>query len=189
MPFKKSQKVQARLPFTALSQSSPAPDGSSQLREQRQMAILIHSPTPAKRRRVVGPPQSSYSSRLEHETYVQTPRSAQSFLPTPAPSSQTWPGSPTPKPNSKVEMMVTSSKLSDKGESSSVSESIPRGQRHGSPSLDSDSGDDSDIVPARSMRSAQNNGVLARLNEDLPNSRRLIPLGISSSIMTNVQLP
>lgn len=180
MPFEKSQKVQTRLPFTPLSQSSPAPDGSSQLRGQGQRAVLIHSPTPATRRRVVGPPQSSYSSGLEHETYFQTPRSDQSFLPTPAPSSQTWPGSPTLKPNLKVEIMMTSSKLSDKGESSSVSESIPCGQRHGSPSLDSDSGDDSDIVPTRSMRAAQNNGVSARLDEDRPNPRRLIPLDIIS---------
>lgn len=139
------------------------------------MAVLIHSPAPAKRRRVVGPPKSSYNSGLEHETYAQTPRSDQSFLPTPAPSSQTWPGSPTLKRNLKVEIMATSSKLSDKGESS-VSEGIPHGQPHGSPSLDSDSGDDSDIMPTRSMRAAQNNGVSARLGEDRPNPRRLIPL-------------
>lgn len=179
MPFKKSRKVQARLPFAPVSQSSPGPDGSSQLREQRQVAVLIHSPTPAKRRRVAGTPQSSYNSGLEHETYAQTPRSDQSFLPTPAPSSQTWPGSPTLKRNLKVEIMATSSKLSDKGESS-VSEGIPHGQPHGSPSLDSDSGDDSDIMPTRSLRAAQNNGVLARLAEDRPNPRRLIPLDIIS---------
>lgn len=144
------------------------------------MAVLIHSPTPAKRRRVVGPPQSSYNSGLEHETYAQTPRSDQSFLPTPAPSSQTWPGSPTLKRNLKVEIMATSSKLSDKGESSSVSEGIPGEQPHRSPSLDSDSGDDSDIMPTRPMRAAQNNGVLARLDEDRPKPRRLIPLDIVS---------
>lgn len=143
------------------------------------MAVLIHSPRPAKKRRVVGPPQSSYSSGLEHETYVQTPRSDQSFLPTPASSSQTWPGSPILKPNLKVEIF-TSSKLSDKGESSSVSEGTPRRQRHGSPPLDSDSGDDSDIVP-RSKRAAQNTGVFACLDEDSSNPRRLIPLNISPS--------
>lgn len=180
MPFKKSQKVQARLPFTPVSQSSPTPDGSSQSREQRQMAVLIHSPTPAKMRRVVGSPRSSCSSELEHERYVHTPRCAQSFLPTPAPSSQTWSGSPTLKPNFKVEIMATSSKQSDKGESSSVLESIPQGQCHRSPSLDSDSGDDSDIVPTRPMRAARNNGVLARLDEDRPNPRRLIPLDVIS---------
>lgn len=128
----------------------------------------------------MGPPLSSYGSGLEHEIYVQTPRNDQPFLPTPASSSQTLPGSPTVKPNLKVEILVTSSKLSDKGESSSVSESIPRGQRHVSPSLDSDSGDDSDIVPTRSMRAAQNTGVLARLDEDSSNPRRLIPLDIIS---------
>lgn len=144
------------------------------------MAVLIHSPTPAKVRRVVGSSRSSYSSGLEHERYVQTPRSDQSFLPTPAPSSQAWPGSPTPNSNLKVEIMATSSRLSDKGAPSSVSESIPHGQRHGSPSLDSDSSDDSDIVPTRPMRAAQNNGVLARLDEDRPNPRRLIPLDIIS---------
>lgn len=144
------------------------------------MAVLIHSPRPAKKRRVVGPPHSSYSSGLEHETYVQTPRSDQSFLPTPASSSQTWPGSPTLKPNLKVEILMTSSKLSDKGESSSVSEGTPCGQRHGSPSLDGDSGDDSDFVP-RSMPAVQNTGVSARLDEDSSNSRRLIPLDISPS--------
>lgn len=178
MPFKKSQKVQARLPFTPVSQSSPALDGSSKSREQRQMAVLIHSPTLAKMRRVVGSSRSSYRAGLEHERYVQTPRRDQSFLPTPAPSSQTWPGSPTPNSSLKVEIMATSSKLSDKGESSSVSESIPHGQRHVSPSLDSDSRDDSDIVPARPMRAARNNGVLARSDEDRPNPRRLIPLDI-----------
>lgn len=142
------------------------------------MAVLIH--TPAKRRRVVGPPQSSYSLGLEHETYVQTSRSDQSFLPTPAPSSQTWPGSPTLRPDLEVEILVTSSELSGKGESSSVSESILHRQRHGSPSLDSDSGDDSDIVPIRSMRVPQNTDVLARLDEDRPNPRMLISLDIIS---------
>lgn len=181
MPPKKiSQKVQARLPFTPLSQSSPAPDGSSQIKEQRQMAILRHSPSPAKKRRVAGPPQPSQSSGLEHETYVQIPERGQSFLPTPASSSQTGPGSPTLKPNLKVEILVTSSKQSDKGESSSVSKSTPPGQRHGSPSLDSDSGDDSDIVPTMSMRAARNTGVSARLDEDSLNPRRLIPLDIIS---------
>lgn len=144
------------------------------------MAIVVHSPSPAKKRRVAGPPQPSHSSGLEHETYDQTPGRVQSFLPTPAPSSQTGPGSPTLKPKTKVEILVTSSKHSDNGESSSVSKSTHSGQRHESPSLDSDSGDDSEIVPTRSMRAARNTGVLIHLDEDSPNPRRLIPLDIIS---------
>lgn len=142
------------------------------------MAVLIHSQTPAKRRRVVDPPQSSNIPGLEHGTYVRITRSDQSFLPTPAPSSQTRPGSPILKPKLNVGILLTSSKLSDKGESSSVSESITRGQQHGSPSLDSDSGDESDIVPIRSMRVAQNTGVVARLGGDRLNSRKVISLDI-----------
>lgn len=181
MPFKKiSRRVQARLPFTPLSQSSPAPNDSSQVGEQRQMAILIHSPSPAKKRRVVGPPQYSHSSGLERDAYFQTPGGGQSYLPTPVSSSQTGPGSPTLNPNWKVEILVTNSKRSEKGETSSVSESTPIRKRHGSPSLSGDSGDDSDIVPTRPRRAARNTGVSALLDEVNLNPRRLIPLDIIS---------
>lgn len=182
MPLKKvPQKVQARLPFTPFSQSSPAPDSSSQVREQRLMANVVHSPSPAKKRRVAGPLQPSHSSGLEHETYDQSPGRVQSFLPTPASSSQTGPGSPTLKPNLKVEILLTSSKQSDKGDSSSVSKSTYPGQHHESPSLDSDSGDDSDIVPTRSMRAARNTGVVTHLDEDSLNPRRPAQLCLNSS--------
>ena len=181
MPLKKiPQKVQARLSFTPFSQSSPAPVSSSQIREQRLTAILVHSPSPAKKRRVAGPPQPSHSSGLEDKTYDQTPGRVQSFLPTPASSSQTGPGSPTLKPKLKVEILVTSSKQSDNGESSSVSKSTHSRQRHEFPFLDSDSGDDSDIVPTKSMRAARNTGALTHLDDDSPNPRRLIPLDIIS---------
>ena len=181
MPFKKiSQKVQARLPFTPLSPSPPAPDGFSQLREQRRMTVLIHSPSPAKKRRVAGPPQPSHSSGLEYESYAQNPRRGRSFLPTPASSSQTGPGIPTLMPHINVEILVTSSEQSDKGYSSSDSKSRPRGQRNGSASLASDSGDDSDIVPIMPIRATRNTRVSVPLGEHSLTPSRLILLDIIS---------